>query len=372
MNKKIQKLTYLMVFYLIISANQVFFVYAASDSWTRLEPMPTARTTLGVAVVNGKIYAIGGYGAGGYLNVNEEYDPATNTWTTKEPMPIPRASFGIAVVENKIYVIGGVIGYDVDAEGIITCSINQVYDPLTDTWETMEPMPTNRSQLNANVLDGKVYMIGGRTGGQYTTVALNQVYDPETDTWTTKTSIPYPVVRYASAVVDDKIYIISGQNEFHSLVNLNFTQIYDPENDVWSQGAQMPVVTTHAAADATTGVFAPKRIYVIGGEGGFVYPLDQNYVYDSQADVWITGTPMPTSRSNPAVAVVNDLVYVIGGTVGWLEYTATLERYTPIEYIPEFQPWMPWLVVIGVLSITLAVFKTRLTKIANQHRGNKN
>jgi N-acetylneuraminic acid mutarotase len=234
-------------------------VRAAAAPWAIMEPMPTARTGLGVAVVNEKIYAIGGYGDG-YLNVNEEYDPATNTWTTREPMPTPRASFGIAVVENKIYVIGGITGFNSTTEEVITCSFNQVYDPLTDSWETKESMPTNRSQLDANVVDGKIYLIGGRTGGQYSTVDLNEVYDPKTDTWTTKEPIPYPVVQYASAVVDGKIYVIGGQDEFDDSMNLDLIQFYNPETDTWNFGTPIPNVVWQAAAGATTGEMTHKGI----------------------------------------------------------------------------------------------------------------
>jgi parallel beta-helix repeat protein len=75
-------------------------VLCAEDSWETMADMPTARSGLGVAVVNGKIYAIG-------REVNYEYDPIIDTWTTKKPMSTPRYSFGIAVFQNKIYVIGG-------------------------------------------------------------------------------------------------------------------------------------------------------------------------------------------------------------------------------------------------------------------------
>ena len=55
----------------------------AEDSWTTKASMPTARAQLGVAVVNGKIYAIGGENNSAtgpnVLNINEAYDPATNT-----------------------------------------------------------------------------------------------------------------------------------------------------------------------------------------------------------------------------------------------------------------------------------------------------
>ena len=74
------------------------------------QPMPTARSELGVAVVNGKVYAIGGSRGVivGYDN-NEEYNPSKDTWITKKPMPTPRGGFAIAVFQNKIYVIGGAI-----------------------------------------------------------------------------------------------------------------------------------------------------------------------------------------------------------------------------------------------------------------------
>ena len=50
--------------------------------------MPTARSNLGVAVVDGKIYAIGGYN-GNNLGTNEMYDPENNTWTTKTVLWFP-------------------------------------------------------------------------------------------------------------------------------------------------------------------------------------------------------------------------------------------------------------------------------------------
>jgi N-acetylneuraminic acid mutarotase len=85
--------------------------YAQSaDSWISKAPMQQGRNCK-VAVVNQKIYAIGG-NIGGFLDTNEEYDPATNIWTFKAPMPTPRSHFGIAAYQNKIYCIGGYIPGD--------------------------------------------------------------------------------------------------------------------------------------------------------------------------------------------------------------------------------------------------------------------
>jgi N-acetylneuraminic acid mutarotase len=310
---------------------------ASENSWITRPPMPNAKSGLGLAVANGKIYAIGSHGT------NEEYDPLALTWTTKQSVPTPRSSFAIAVHENKIYVIGGNVGFDSTTELPILCSLNEVYDPLTDTWETKKLMPTNRSQLDANVVNGQIYLIGGRIGGQYSTVDLNEVYDPETDSWTTKAPVPYPVVQYASAVVDDKIYIMGGQDEFADPMNLNIVQIYDPATDAWSFGTPMPNVVWQAAAGATTGVWAPKRIYLFGGlPESSLFGTNANQVYNPENNSWTLGTSMPTSRFNFAVGVLNDTIYALGGAPFFNvqgNAIAANELYIPFGYEGTLPPY---------------------------------
>jgi N-acetylneuraminic acid mutarotase len=113
--------------------------------------MHEARTNLGVAAVNKKIYAVGGVieppSRGQCVGTNEEYVPGTDTWAFKKSMPTPRASFGIAVYQNRIYCIGGYRG--VDNSKYVLSAANEVYDPATDTWETKASMPTQRSFLTA-------------------------------------------------------------------------------------------------------------------------------------------------------------------------------------------------------------------------------
>ena len=294
--------------------------------------MPTARSGFGVAVVNGKIYAIGGGSV-----VNEMYDPKTDTWTTKAPMPTARSGFGIAVVQNKIYVMGG------DDSGL-----NKVYDPATNTWTTKASLPTPRGGIYANVVDGKIYVVGGAFSGANADVAIfydvNEVYDPATDTWTIKAPIPTPVTGYASAVVDNKIYVIGGSTVNWNEVNL--TQIYDPATGTWSNGTPIPTIVAGAGAGATKGVSAPKRIYVIGGVHYYSPILYETVnftqVYDPETDDWSMGATMSKSRTGFGVAVVDDVLYAIGGNgvigSGSLIYGisgppyGTNEQYTPFGY----------------------------------------
>jgi hypothetical protein len=71
----------------------------------------------------------------------------------------------------------------------------------------------------------------------------------------------------------------------------------------------------------------------MGGEGGFAEPLNQTFVYDPQTDTWSVGSSLPTGVIDPAVAVVDDLIYVMGGGIAPFTSTAAVERYTPFGVI---------------------------------------
>ncbi len=303
---------------LITAIAGAFFVDSAvtasegqtENTWITMTSMPEAGG-YAAAVVNGKIHVFGN-------SFNYEYDPATDSWALKTPMPKDGSGFAVTACEGKIYLMGG--------------ELNEVYDPVTDTWATKKPMPTPRDQMEANVVNGKIYVVGGRTGGPYSEVNVTEVYDPVTDSWTTKASIPYSTVRYASAVVGNKIYVIGGDDNF----GWNLNQIYDTETDTWTFGAPIPVATRGASAGATTGVLAPKRIHVMGNDEGFFDPSSQHYIYDPQTDTWRAGASLPIACIDPAIAIVNDSVYVIGGwtgtELGWPDATAAVERYTPFLF----------------------------------------
>ena len=338
---KIVFLIFLMMSLCVVNTRPV---KAAEDSWATKTPMPSLGDVYGVAVANGKICAI-------VYDATYEYDPETDIWTTKTPMPTLRTSFGITTYESKIYVIGGSIADSYSGWNIT--GLNEVYDPATDTWETKTPMPTPRMWLDANTVNGKIYLIGGfNYTWPYYSLDENEVYDPATDTWTTKTPIPNATEGYASAVVDNKIYVIGGRN--HSLVH-SLTQIYDPATDTWSYGASMGADA--AAAGATTGVMAPKRIYVIGGKRN-LDPIDLVRVYDPETDTWIRGTSMPTPRYSLGVAVVNDVLYAIGGVINYPAYvTAVNEQYTPFGYgtVPQQSEPFPTTWIAAAIAIVVVV-----------------
>ena len=319
------------------------------------------------------------------VGVNEVYDPATNTWTTKKPMPIPSSGFATAVYKDKIYCIGGGVTdfYNVSKGNWdikLGTGFNQVYDPATDKWENRTSMPIPEINSQANVVNGKIYLLGGHPN-----TTLNEVYDPTSDNWTLK--VPMPQGFYgASSVYSDKIYVIGSHGEggyFDS--NDHYipshatptTQIYDPASDTWTLKEASGILSGWKSYSiATTGITASKKIYVFynptNAPNNILY---ENQAYDPETGSWENGAGIPTHCNGFAVAVVDDLIYVIGGltitfsipTVGInptnptsvTTIYSTVEQYTPFGYgsvPPNISVASPQNVTYSSSDISLSFF----------------
>jgi hypothetical protein len=245
-------------------------------------------------------------------------------------MPNPRQVFAVAVYQNEIYCLGGTTddSHWGTTEYSHYSNVIDVYDPATDTWVTKPHMPTARLGLQANVVNGKIYLTGGLPQSD-----LNEVYDPANNTWETKAPLPTSTGGFVSAVVNNKIYSVGT---YYNGSYIPTTQIYDPDTNAWSTGAPLPSSIDeggYSVAAATTGIMAPKRIYVYDG---FILQ-----VYDPQNDSWTFGADHRPIRNRAAIGVVNDMLYVIGGYTitysnWWSDpvttYYATNEQYTPFGY----------------------------------------
>jgi N-acetylneuraminic acid mutarotase len=158
---------------------------ASGDYWVPRAPIPVAFGVEGAATVSGQIYVFGQDANGNPLSY--AYNLTTNTWIAENPMPTSRTTFGLVACNNKIYAIGGVTGYNANGLAASTAA-NEVYDPAANTWTTKASMPTNRSEVEVTSVNGKIYVIGGRTAGAQSTVNITEIYDPITDSWTSEAS----------------------------------------------------------------------------------------------------------------------------------------------------------------------------------------
>lgn len=83
--------------------------------WSNVASMSTRRSSVGVAILNGRLYAVGGYDgvARQCLNSVECYDSETDEWSPVEAMTQRRSGAAVAVLENLVYAIGGHNGPDI-------------------------------------------------------------------------------------------------------------------------------------------------------------------------------------------------------------------------------------------------------------------
>lgn len=131
-----------------------------ADEWSPIAPMPTAREHLAAVSVGEYVYVFGGRNhehlVGGQpqsVAVNERYHPATDTWTTMAPMPTARSASAVAELGGKIYVMGGEI------PGLY--ANNEVYDVATDSWTRQADMVIPRHGIAAVALEDRILVPGG-------------------------------------------------------------------------------------------------------------------------------------------------------------------------------------------------------------------
>ncbi|MCB0203885.1 MAG: hypothetical protein KDH89_03555 [Anaerolineae bacterium] len=266
--------------------------------------MPTPRGAAASAVLNNKIYVMGGWTTQDSAVV-EVYDPAADTWSTKTPMPTPRNNLAAAVLNGKIYAIGG-------WSGAANTNVVEVYDPTTNTWSSAAPLPAATLGLRATVVNGKIYAVGGwRPSGVTGDVVM---YDPATNSWTSRSPMPTAREELAVVVVAGKIFALGGSSDSGAL---DTVEIYDPVANSWSAGVSLPVARQALAAANIDG-----KIYAVGGG-------DSNHLrFDPTPGAWQTLTPVPTSRWSPVAEAVAGKLYVIGGWADTGSPNAN-EAYTP-------------------------------------------
>lgn len=255
----------------------------AGSIWTDRAPLLAPISEIAVAELNGKIYVLGGYPSSlVYVDTVQVYEARTDRWTYGVPLPRPMHHTMATAVGGILYVIGG----EVSASGIANQQdtfLNTVYafDPVASHWSQKASMPTDRSAGATAVVDGKIYVAGGRPPHGHDFA----VYDPAADAWTVLPELPTQRNHLAAAALGGKVYVVGGR--FGAGVGSEMTnvmEVYDPATGVWSRAAPMP--TTRAGIN---GIAARGCFYVWGGEGNDTHPLGvfpQNEVYDPRTDSW--------------------------------------------------------------------------------------
>jgi N-acetylneuraminic acid mutarotase len=254
---------------------------------------------------------------------------AQESWTQKADMPTARFWLSCEVVDNKIYAIGGT-----EEEGP-SLSIVEVYDPASDTWDTTKAgMPTGRRSMASAVVDGKIYIIGGDPKfirGVTTGVRTVEVYDPITDTWdTTKTDMETAREATSASVVNGIIYVIGGVAP--GGVFLKSVEAYDPVTDTWTKKKSMRTTRARLSTCVVDG-----KIYAIGGGAQAIGKMVEEY--DPVTDTWAPKASLPVSNSYFGACVVDNIIYICGGNAGSrvFAYDAVTDEWLEKAAMPKIR-----------------------------------
>ena len=290
--------------------------------WESRAPVPDARTEVSVAADDSLIYLIGGYGRGegrrpAAPRAMLAYDPASDRWTELGEIPEGLNHSSVAVLEGKLYILGGFRGATRSATGAV-----RIYDPIQRTWRDGAPMPTARGALAVAVLDGKIHAIGGNAAqgvdldahdhglaARDRSVGTHEVYDPAQNTWTRLEPMLTARNHLGAAAIARRIHVVGGR--VPGDMELTTHEIYDPETDTWSVGPPMPTGRSGIAVVAHRG-----RLYVFGGETVRRFSsktFDQAERFDPATGRWEQLPPMPTGRHGLGAASFSEAIYVLSG-----------------------------------------------------------
>ena len=164
-------------------------------------------------------------------------------------MMVARSNHTATVFEGKIYVLGGTTeneDYAAGDEDYATDRV-EVYLPTANRWLTLAPMPTARHFHSAAVLDGKIYVSGGRLNSSGPCDVL-EAYDPLAGTWTTLASMSHGRKDHSSVAFNGKLYVFGGW--VSSQGRTNHVEVYDPASNSWARAADMSFAIDESIAVA--------------------------------------------------------------------------------------------------------------------------
>lgn len=231
-------------------------------------------------------------------------------WKMMPPIPTERSEVTATELDGKIYVVGG---FTPKGE---TNKVEK-FDIATGIWTEIAPLPQTLHHASLVACNKKLYVIGGFTGRWWSPLDTIYEFDSIQNKWTQKAPMPSPRGALTATVVGGKIYALGGAYKspkitttFFGLINSNANEEYDPQNDTWTQRAPLPTPRDHLTSSVVN-----KVIHVIGGRINIDYslPVEDNEAYDPVKDLWTKNCPLPTPRSGLGSQVLEGKVFVFGG-----------------------------------------------------------
>jgi hypothetical protein len=250
------------------------------------------------------------------------------------PVPQTRVEGGVVHLGTKVYHFGGYTdGFDVQ-------NTSDVFDAATNLWAPGPEFPG--AQTHAGMTsDGSryIYKVSGQLGGGVpgTPVTEAFVFDTRTGQWSDLPAVPE--ARYAAGLahVDGKLYLIGGTGpDRTTVVDTNWMLDLRNTSAGWQPRAVIPEAGDHPSVAVIDGL-----IYVIGGEHGHAATFPESdaayiqhthlYRYDPATDTWeeLADLPLGRSHAEGQTVVANGKILFMGGKLNPTDVSDQIDLYDP-------------------------------------------
>jgi N-acetylneuraminic acid mutarotase len=307
------------------------------STWTSLSPLPEPQVEAGAALLDGRIYIIGGWrDEAGPWNKTQVYDTAKNTWSEGVPAPEAVHHNGVVALDGKLWLVGGFKRKFGDREPIANL---WVFDPSVGVWQERAPMPSPRGAAVTAAVGGLIYVAGGerrRPPGVpvpkgahpvYEPIADLLAYDPKTAAWTSLPPMKTARDHAVGGEMNGRLYVIGGRDR--PVYDLNVIEEFNPPAGSWTTRAPMP-----SGRSGGNGAASGGKFFVFGGEGNNavasgIFP--QAEAYDPVADRWTQYADMPLPRHSLATVAHGGRLYLPSGAVkrGGVDITPLFDAFEP-------------------------------------------
>lgn len=293
--------------------------------WTALATAPWVVQEIYCAVWRDRIVLAGGLvgRSGGELHIEDRsalYDPATNRWLEGARLPEPRHHPMLITHEDTVYALGG---YGRSGAGDWT-SMTDVWALRDEVWVPAGTLPGPQAEAVGVSLNGRLHLVTGRApkgeaNGQWNDhgdIDTHRALDPATNRWETLAPCPMARNSAAGAVLEGMLWVAGGRTV--SGGGTGRLDRYDPAADRWTTMAPIPrsAGQNNQVGGGLAMATAGGKLVAFGGEwfarpGGGVFP--ETWIYDPARDIWEAGPDMRTPRHGLGAVAIGDAVYAVAG-----------------------------------------------------------
>lgn len=243
------------------------------------------------------------------------YDVKKQKWTDGTPPPIELHHFQAVVYQDEIYIVGAMTG---PYPGETPVPNMYIYSPKEDAWRLGPAIPEDRQRGGAGVamVDDVLYLVCGiKDGHRGDHKKWLDRYDFKTNTWQQLPDAPRARDHFQIQIVDGKIYNLGGRTtksaEGPFKNTITAVDVYDIKKQSWSTlSNDLP---TPRAGNFS--VALGSAILVLGGESDFQNPAHAEVeVLDTKTGEWHNLPALPQGRHGTGVVWYNQQLYTASGS----------------------------------------------------------